>query len=158
MLDRVIEYRNGPDVDFEVGVILGDGSPNDVSRIKAWNIAGNAPTQPEVDALLVDADFVTWNDEHGADPVKTRRREAIDEISKASLLGLVLRALSQAFRVLSNQSNKVPNDILDAIENATSLSDLQTRCAAITKTPDRTSQQIFDFLESKITDGSADGR
>ena len=112
MLGRIIEFRNGPDVDFEKGVVIYNGV------IQEWNIAGTPPDQTEIDSISASQAFLDWEAENGGDPVLTSRRivkEAIDTPTGKVLVAFIMELLDR--NIIPGSPAQVKQALLDRIAN-----------------------------------------
>lgn len=145
-------------VDFSVGAD-SDG----VVSIEVWSSVQPQPTEQEIidagnDLTLVNGQtFSTWLAEHGGDTDLTRRRLAKELIDKVNANEQVIRALAIAVNARTNQIALRVNQILDAIDSANNLAQMQSNIGAIADLPEIQKTALKTIILGYITSGETDG-
>lgn len=121
---------------------------------------GNFIEDPDLSAVTgwekkyweINGDVVTLADPATRNSIDANRLAAARDViaDQIDVQESYQRAMAEAFLdEFNNHADKI-NEILDAIDNATSLADLKSRIGAITDYPQRTRAQLKTVLRNKL--------
>lgn len=156
MNSRVIEYlypAARPLLDY----VLVDRGSGPV--IEFWNTGtlGSQPSAQTIATAEASQEFADWLASHGGDATLTLRRQAKEALDNAVNAQHALdRALVLVLIDEVNALRQWMTSFKAATAAATSLSNLQTRVAALNNMPDRTATQARTAIKNKIDAGDSD--
>ena len=123
-----------------------------------WDVTfGPQPTEQEIIDAGNSPGYAVWYAEHGGDADLTRRRIAKELMDKVDAQEQALRAVVLAVNARTNQIANRLNQVLDAIDSANNLAQMQTNIGAIADLPTIPKTELRTTIFSYVTSGESDG-